>query len=197
LYASILVLFTSNAYAQTNLFAPKKDGVSEQELNKIVEKRLNDQRNELTNNFNQQIKQVESGQSATFNEILKRLDALQQENAKLKESQELIKEEAIKAAEVRSRNSFIKEPSNSYSVEEVNEELRHLVETEDPDKVLVMDEDIQRLNKEFGEEGLKFVAILGEQKIYKNSNGEYIVKHIDFEAPVVSSNDDYADAPAQ
>ncbi len=202
LYASIALLCASSVQAQTNLFAPKKDGVSEKEMNNVVAERLAAQKMTLENNFDRKLKDESKLQQDALADIFNQLQELKNENIKLKEDQDRIKEEAVLAAEnIQNSRNFIPEPTNSYSVEEVNEELKYLIEDDDPEKVLVLDDDIQRLNKEFGENGLIFRAILGDKKIYKNSSGEYIIKPLDFELPKEQVNEyeeDYAEtAPAK
>lgn len=187
LYASVLFLCANSVYAQSNLFAPKKDGISEEELNNIVEDRLLRQKQSMEQSFNDQIQRIDSQQGATLADILLKLEELKNENIVLREAQDQIATDAIN----RSNSSTVIQPTNSYSEEEVNEELKYLIEEADPAKILVLDEDILRLNKEFGESGLIFRGILDDKKIYKNSSGEFIIKPLDFDAP--EDNRDYAE----
>lgn len=174
-----LGLTSINAYAGNDLFQPKNNGVSEKELGLIVQKKLGEQRIELENQFQGQIDSIRqnmnTNQNQQIQDILTRLDSLQQEN-------QLLKDQINNNSGSYSvgANDTIVTPT--YTKSELEEELGNiLVEASVEEDTFILAEDIIRLNKEFGENSLTFVGIIDNHKMYKNSNGEYIVKGLDFE----------------
>lgn len=166
-----------NAYAGNDLFQPKRDGVSEKELDLIVQKKLGEQKVELENQFQSQIdslrQTMDNNQNQQIQDILTRLDSLQQENQSLKDQM---------GNNTLGANDTYIQPQPGYTKSELEEELGHiLVEAPEEEDTFILTEDIIRLNKEFGESSLVFVGIIDNHKMYKNANGEYIVKGLDFE----------------
>lgn len=182
LIAMSVYLASLNAHAADNLFQPKSDGVSEEDMNIIVKNELYKQENMMNEKFDRQMMELRDSisisQSEQLNSIMARLDSMQAENEVLKEQQESLKKSGGRG--YRSPDSGVSVIGESYSSEEADEELNNIfVEAEED--TMILTEDIIRLNKEFGENGLTFVAIVDENKIYKNSKGEYIIKGLDFE----------------
>lgn len=168
------VASSSTAYSETNLFAPKGDSVSKEDLNNVVQEKLEQQKSLLENNFRIEIDNISSAQSEQMNVILSKLEELQRNNEDIKSQQDML----------NNRNSgFSNDNSidNSYTIDQVEEELSVLVEEVVLDTSILTEEDTERLNKEFGENSLTFIGVVDDKKMYKNSDGEYIIKSLDFE----------------
>jgi len=161
----------SSAFAKDNIFAPKSSGVSNDDINIIVEERLNDQKFQIENDFLKKIndfqKNIKQEQNEQFNIILTSIEELKRENEELKRKGSRLKPS--------SRGNVI------YNQDDVSEELSYLLEDSIENDTFILTDDIIRLNKEYGEKSLAFVGIIDEHKIYKNNDGEYIVKGLDFD----------------
>lgn len=163
----------STAYSETNLFAPKGDSVSKEDLNNVVQEKLEQQKSLLENNFRIEIDNISSAQSEQMNVILSKLEELQKNNEDIKSQQDIL----------NNINSGVANNSvdNSYTIDQVEEELGMLVEEVVLDTSILTEEDTERLNKEFGENSLTFIGVVDDKKMYKNSDGEYIIKSLEFE----------------
>lgn len=166
------VVSINQAYAETNLFAPKGNTVSKEDLNNIVNDKLDEQKNILESNFRNEINNISESQAAQLKIIMERLETMQNENNK-------IKNEQINLNNNTNRFSGTS-GDQSYTLGEMNDELSVLI-LSDPETSILTDQDTERLNKEFGESSLKFIGVVGDKKMYKNSNDEYIIKNLDFE----------------
>ncbi len=164
------VASSSTAYSETNLFAPRGDSVSKEDLNNVVQEKLEQQKSLLENNFRIEIDNISSAQNEQMNVILSKLEELQKNNEDIKSQQDML----------NNRGSGLV-GDNSYTIDQVEKELDILVEDVILDTSILTDEDTERLNKEFGENSLTFIGVVDDKKMYKNSDGEYIIKSLDFE----------------
>lgn len=173
--AAFICAASINANAADNLFQPKKEGISEDELNMIVQNELHLQRESMTRDFENQIDglraEVQNSQQSQIDAIFQQIQALQEENQELKNNQRNTPVQRYADTNDGMINGGTDES-------EANETLGMIFE--EPDSFILTD-DIMRLNKEFGETSLTFVGIIDDHKMYKNSNGEYIIKGLDFE----------------
>lgn len=165
-------LGASSSFSKDNIFAPKNSGISNSDINVIVEERLNDQKFEMENDFSKKIKDfkknISEEQNNKFNNIFTSIEELKRENEDLKR---------------KNKSRIIYKDSDTYSEDDVTKELSYLLDDSESieDDSFILTEDIIRLNEEYGEESLIFVAMIDEHKIYKNKDGEYIVKGMDFD----------------
>jgi hypothetical protein len=161
---------SANTLANDNLFKPKDSSVSGDELNLIVQEKLNEQQFKMENDFYRKIEnfeqKIKNNQTEQLNNILVTLEELKKENEELKK---------------KTSKSNVNIPAPVYSEDDVNHELSYLLEDNIDDDSFILTDDIIRLNNEFGEKSLTFVGIIDEHKIYKNKEGEYIVKGLDFD----------------
>lgn len=170
---SLLICFSSVyvSQAQNNIFSPKQDSVTEKELNEVVQEKLNEQKLSLETNFRSDIENLKMEQQNQINSILSKLEELQQQKidnvSKPIPNNNLLPDIII---------------SEDDSLNDKNEELKQILEKNDigVDSFIVADE-LMKLNSEFGIEGLTFIGIIDDHKLYKNSMGEYIVKPLDFD----------------
>ena len=184
----ILCLFTgialiNQAYANTNLFAPKGDSVSKEDLNNVVKKKLEEQKNQMESHFKSQLDTINISQNTQLQVILEQLETLKVSNEELKSNQQNLSDKTERIAnEIPAGNySGFNEPRNSYSIGEVEDELNALITEENQETSILTKEDTERLNKEFGETSLIFIGVIDDKKMYRNSEGEYIIKGLDFE----------------
>tara|TARA_Y100001960_G_scaffold303515_1_gene355698 strand:+ start:30177 stop:30785 length:609 start_codon:yes stop_codon:yes gene_type:complete len=185
----ILCLFVgvaaiNQAYAETNLFAPKSDSVSKEDLNNVVQQKLEEQKNQMENQFRSELDTINTSQNAQLQTILEQLEALKKSNEELKSNQQNLSDKTERIANEIPAGSYsgFNEPNNSYSIGEVEEELNALiVEEENQETSILTKEDTERLNKEFGEASLVFIGVIDDKKMYRNPEGEYIIKGLDFE----------------
>lgn len=164
----VACLGTSSAIAGNNLFEPKQAGVSNEDIDVIVQEKLDEQKFQMENEFLDKIdsfqKDIKQEQETQFNTILESLEKMKAENAELNKR---------KSNRVNDRTIL--------TSDDVNEELSYLLEDNVDEDSFILTDDIIRLNKEYGEAELSFVGIIDEHKIYKNKDGEYIVKGLDFD----------------
>lgn len=179
--AFFVCVASMNTYAEGNLFQPKKEGISEKELNTIVQNKLNEQESLMTSNFNSQISQLKNditnNQQDQLNEIKAMLEVIKAENEELKKQQ---------ANMPKGRGVLTTESTKGYSQEDIAD-LNAILDNSEEDTMILAD-DIIRLNKEFGESNLSFVGIIDDHKMYKNADGEYIIKDLDFTYEGASAN---------
>ena len=137
---TIIIMISGVSYSMEDLFSPKKNGVSDADL----QNKLDIQRSELESELN---------------------DKLFNMKAMLTEMQEVKTNELLK----RIKGS---EPKTNSNIKESNKELT---------KILKSKKTTTNLNNEFGENGLVFVGIINNQKVYKNNDGNYIIKGLNFD----------------
>ena len=173
----------NQAYAETNLFAPKGDSISKEDLNNVVQEKLEEQKNQMENQFRIELDTINTSQNAQLQAILEQIELLKNSNEELKNNQKNLSDKTERMANEIPAGSYsgFNEPGNSYSIGEVEDELNALIiQEENQETSILTKEDTERLNKEFGETSLIFIGVIDENKMDRNPECEYISKGVDF-----------------
>ncbi len=168
------ILGANFSMAQDNIFAPKESAVSQDEIKSIVQRNINEKQFQMENEFVLKIEELQEEQERKYQMIFEKLKEMEEKKAAEKISN------AQRFTNKQNQSVGQSDGGVSYDESTVDTELAHLLNDIEDDTFILTD-DIILLNKEFGENSLSFVAIVDNHKLYKNQDGEYIVKGLDFD----------------